>query len=119
MGSGGGFLAVPTLILLFGTGLPVAEGTSLLIFFPNSIVGTIVHARQGTADIRAGTVLNLGAAPGAVLGALVALVIDVTVLSVLFATFALFIAVREISRMYRRPSATTTERRSSSPDATQ
>ncbi|MEP9395559.1 sulfite exporter TauE/SafE family protein [Gordonia sp. VNK1] len=105
MGLGGGLLAVPALMLLFGTDLPTAEGTSLLMFFPNAIVGTIAHARQGTADLRLGTLLNIGALPGAVVGVLLALALDIKVLSVVFALFALAIAVREMYRMWREVSA--------------
>lgn len=100
MGLGGGLLAVPALMLLFGADLLTAEGTSLLMFFPNAVVGTIIHARQGTADLRLATVLNVGALPGAAVGALVALSLDANLLGILFATFALVIAVRELYRMY-------------------
>lgn len=100
MGLGGGLLAVPALMLIFGTDLQTAEGTSLLMFLPNAIVGTIVHARQGTADMRLGTVLNIGALPGAAIGALVALSLDLQVLGIVFAAFALAVAVRELYRMY-------------------
>ncbi|WFR71096.1 sulfite exporter TauE/SafE family protein [Prescottella defluvii] len=99
MGLGGGLLAVPALMLLFGTDLQTAEGTSLLMFFPNAIVGTIVHARQGTASIRLATVLNIGALPGAAIGALIALSLDLKVLGVVFAGFCLLVAARELHRM--------------------
>lgn len=106
MGLGGGLLAVPVLMVLFGTDLPTAEGTSLLMFFPNAVVGTVVHARQGTADKRLAAVLNLGALPGgAVLGgALLALTLDVHVLSIVFAVFALAVALRELFGMRRTRS---------------
>ncbi|MGC4935488.1 sulfite exporter TauE/SafE family protein [Gordonia sp. DT30] len=107
MGLGGGLLAVPALMLLFGTDLPTAEGTSLLMFFPNAIVGTITHARQGTADLRLGGILNLGALPGAIVGALVALALNVRVLGLVFAVFALAIAIREMFRMWREAQAST------------
>lgn len=100
MGLGGGLLAVPVLMLLFGADLVTAEGTSLLMFFPNALVGTVVHARQGTADVRLAIVLNIGALPGTVVGVLLALSMDMKILSIIFATFALTIAVRELYRMY-------------------
>lgn len=102
MGLGGGLLAVPVLMLLFGTDLPTAEGTSLLMFFPNAIVGTIVHARQGTANILVGARLNIGAFPGAAIGALVALALNADVLGLIFAAFALGVALRELHRMSRQ-----------------
>ncbi|GAA4811230.1 sulfite exporter TauE/SafE family protein [Tomitella cavernea] len=102
MGLGGGLLAVPVLMMLFGADLVTAEGTSLLMFFPNAVVGTVVHMRQGTADTRLATVLNVGALPGAVIGVLLALTMDMKVLSVVFAVFALVIAMRELYRMRGR-----------------
>ena len=70
MGLGGGLLAVPAMVLLFGVELHVAAGTSLLMFIPNSIVGSWVHIRQGTASARWGWLLGLTSAPGVVAGAL-------------------------------------------------
>jgi len=99
VGLGGGLLAVPVLVVLFGCDLHTAIGTSLLMFFPNSIVGWIMHARQGTASRRLSVTLNLGAAPGAIAGALLALVLNAHALSAVYAAFCLFVAVREIRRM--------------------
>ncbi|WOC11184.1 hypothetical protein MP11Mi_02510 [Gordonia sp. MP11Mi] len=99
MGLGGGLLAVPVLMLLFGADLPTAEGTSLLMFFPNAVVGTYGHMRQGTVDRRLATILNLGAFPGAAVGVLCALAVDADVLATIFAVFALVIALREIRRL--------------------
>jgi len=99
MGLGGGLLAVPALMLVFGADLTTAEGTSLLMFLPNAIVGTVVHARQGTTDLRLATLLNIGAVPGALIGVLVALALDLKVLGLVFAVFALAVAVREIYRI--------------------
>lgn len=101
MGLGGGLLAVPVMMVLFGADLHTAIGSSLLMFLPNSIVGWVMHARQGTASRRLSMTLNAGALPGAVLGALLALVLDSEVLSVVYASFCLFVAVRELVRMHR------------------
>ncbi|RZT84466.1 hypothetical protein EV383_1308 [Pseudonocardia sediminis] len=101
MGLGGGLLAVPALVLLFGVELHVAAGTSLLMFVPNSIVGGVVHLRQGTASSRWGWLLGLTAVPGVVVGALIGLALDAVVLGVVFGTFALAMAVREIVQLAR------------------
>jgi uncharacterized membrane protein YfcA len=102
MGLGGGLLAVPALVLLFGVELHVAAGTSLLMFIPNSIVGSVVHVRQGTASSRWGWLLGLTAAPGVVAGAVLGLALDAAVLGVVFGTFALLMAVREVVALVRR-----------------
>lgn len=102
VGLGGGLLAVPVLMVFFGVDLHTAIGTSLLMFFPNSIVGWIMHARQGTASPRLSVTLNVGGLFGAVAGASLALLLDSAVLSAVYAAFCLIVATRELVRMYRR-----------------
>ncbi|MFC5138896.1 sulfite exporter TauE/SafE family protein [Actinomycetospora rhizophila] len=102
MGLGGGLLAVPAMVLLFGVELHVAAGTSLLMFIPNSVVGSWVHVRQGTASARWGWLLGLASVPGVVVGALLGLALDTEVLGLVFGTFALLMAVREIVALARR-----------------
>ncbi|MEJ2868650.1 sulfite exporter TauE/SafE family protein [Actinomycetospora sp. OC33-EN08] len=102
MGLGGGLLAVPALVLLFGVDLQTAAGTSLFVFLPNCLVGGLSHHRQGTADIRIANLVGLAAAPGTVVGALLALALDSTVLGVVFGTFAAVMAVRETVLLVRR-----------------
>jgi uncharacterized membrane protein YfcA len=74
------------------------------MFVPNSIVGWIMHARQGTASPRLSLTLNLGALPGAIAGAMLALVLNAKALSATYAAFCLFVAIRELVRMYRARS---------------
>lgn len=42
-GIGGGFLAIPVLVLFFGTPQPIAAGTSLLIIAINSLISFLGH----------------------------------------------------------------------------
>lgn len=102
LGLGGGLLAVPALVVLFGVELHVAAGTSLLMFIPNSVVGSLVHVRQGTASARWGWLLGLSAAPGVSAGAVLGLALDTVVLGLIFGTFALLMAVREVVALVRR-----------------
>ncbi|MDL5156979.1 TSUP family transporter [Actinomycetospora termitidis] len=111
MGLGGGLLAVPALVLLFGVDLHTAAGTSLLVFLPNCLVGGLSHWRQGTADLRIANLVGLAAAPGAAAGALLALALGNVVLGVVFGTFAAVMALREIVQLVRR------QRRRPGPDA--
>lgn len=101
LGLGGGLLAVPALVLLFGTDLHTAAGTSLLMFVPNSIAGAVVHLRKGTASPRLSGWLSLGAIPGAMAGAAIALALDSVVLGVVFGTFALAMGIRETRQLVR------------------
>jgi uncharacterized protein len=101
MGLGGGSLTVPVLILLFGVGAHAAEGTSLLVMLPNSIVASAQHLRQRTALPALGSALARGAAPGALMGAAVGLVLPTIVLDWVFGLFVLSVAVQQARRMTR------------------
>jgi uncharacterized membrane protein YfcA len=102
MGLGGGLLTVPMLALLFGTSLHTAEGTSLIVMLPNSILGARAHIRQHTASVPVGLRLAAGAAPGAVIGAFVALALSARTLGLIFGAFVLLIAGRELLRGQRQ-----------------
>jgi uncharacterized membrane protein YfcA len=99
MGLGGGSLTVPVLILLFGVAAHTAEGTSLLVMLPNSIVASIQHLRQRTASPRLGGTLAFGAAPGAIAGASLGLALSATTLDWVFGLFVLFIAAQQLHRI--------------------
>jgi uncharacterized membrane protein YfcA len=70
IGSGGGFLLVPTLLLLDEHISPdVAAGISLAVVFFNATSGTIAYGRMGRVNFRAGTIFAIAAVPGAIIGA--------------------------------------------------
>ena len=50
VGIGGGFLLVPSLVLLFQLNMKKAVGTSLLIIFFNTIAGFLVYSHITTID---------------------------------------------------------------------
>src|SRR5215467_6886172 len=70
IGSGGGFLLVPTLLLLDEHISPdAAAGISLAVVFFNASSGSLAYARMGRVDFRAGTIFAAAAIPGAIAGA--------------------------------------------------
>ena len=101
MGLGGGLLAVPALVLLFGREQHVAEGTSLVIMLPNAIAGAVAHVRQGTASPRLGVIIGVGALVGSVVGVGIALHLATHVLEYAFGAFMVLVIVRE-SISFRR-----------------
>lgn len=71
IGSGGGFLLVPILLLLHpDLGTAAVTGISLAVVFFNAFSGSLAYARMGRIDFRSGIVFAIAALPGAVLGAL-------------------------------------------------
>lgn len=61
-GIGGGFLAIPVLVLFFGTPQSIAAGTSLLIISINSLIALIAHNRiWGEIDWHIPALMSLSA----------------------------------------------------------
>jgi uncharacterized membrane protein YfcA len=93
-GVGGGILLVPALVLGFGIGQRVAQGTSLLAIIPNAVIGAVIHHRQGDLEVGAAGRMSLGGVPGALVGAVLALWLPQRVLAGLFGLMLAAMAVR-------------------------
>jgi len=93
-GVGGGILMVPSLVLLFGVGQRVAQGTSLLAILPTAAFGAFVHRRHG--DLDDGAAFRMGAAgvPTSLVASAFALWLPQRVLAGLFAVLLVLMAYR-------------------------
>ncbi len=94
VGIGGGVVLVPLLVIAFGFGQHVAQGTSLAALIPTSIVGAATHQRNGNLDGRAGLAMGLAGMAGAIVGAVAAQHLDAKVLERLFGLLLLVAAYR-------------------------
>ncbi|MFN3707559.1 sulfite exporter TauE/SafE family protein [Microcella sp.] len=83
-GIGGGIIAVPVLIALFGMGDLLAKGTSLLAMIPAAVSGTIPNLRAGLVRLRDGLVVGVAAVAASGAGVSLAFIIPPSVSSVLF-----------------------------------
>ena len=101
MGVGGGILAVPAMLLLFGASQPVAQGTSLALILVTAPIGAFEHHRHGNVAIGLVGWLALGAALGAPLASVVALRLPQAVLAPAFAVFLVANAVHTWIRAAR------------------
>ena len=93
-GIGGGVIAVPALVAVFGVSDLIAKGTSLLVLVPTSIVGTVANARARLVDLPAGFVVGVAATIAAVPGVALALLIPPRLSSILFAVLLLLAAAQ-------------------------
>jgi hypothetical protein len=93
LGLGGGILIVP--ILTFGFDLPLREavGVSLVSVIVTSGASAGVYLERRIANLRLGMVLELFTAIGALIGGLVAFLLDERVLAGLFAALLVYVAV--------------------------
>jgi uncharacterized protein len=93
-GVGGGVLLVPLLIVGFGIGQRIAQGTSLLAVLPTAAFGALVHHRQGDVDLGAAGRMALAGAPLALVGGELALWLPQRVLAGLFGVALVILAAR-------------------------
>jgi len=104
-GIGGGVIAVPALVAVFGASDLIAKGTSLLVLIPTGLVGTIANLRGHLVDLRDGVVVGIAAVAASVPGVTLALLMTPQVSSILFAVLlvvaALQLAVKAV-RAQRR-----------------
>jgi uncharacterized membrane protein YfcA len=71
IGAGGGFVLVPTLLILYPDDPPeTITSISLAVVFFNALSGSLVYARQQRIDYKSGTIFSLATIPGTILGAL-------------------------------------------------
>jgi uncharacterized membrane protein YfcA len=96
LGSGGGVLVVPVLILLFGYEIKKAVGTSLATMIPTVFVGIIAHYLINSGNIKLLIALFVitGSVIGARFGAKLVKKINSKTLTKMFAVVLLFIGLK-------------------------
>jgi uncharacterized membrane protein YfcA len=102
-GIGGGVIAVPALVAVFGVSDLIAKGTSLLVLVPTSIVGTLANLRAKLVDLPAGLVVGATATIAAVPGVALALLIPPRLSSILFAALLVLAAIQLTVKALRAP----------------
>jgi hypothetical protein len=98
LGLGGGILLVPLLTLGFDLPLRDAIGVSLVAVIVTSGAAAGVYLERRVANLRLGMTLELFTAAGALVGGLVAFLLDERVLSALFTALLLYTAVSMVRR---------------------
>ncbi|HEV7948736.1 MAG TPA: sulfite exporter TauE/SafE family protein [Glaciihabitans sp.] len=93
-GIGGGIIAVPSLVAIFGMSDLIAKGTSLLVMIPTGITGTISNVRARLVNVGAGLVVGIAATLAAVPGVALALLLPPRVSAILFAALLLVAAIQ-------------------------
>ena len=115
LGLGGGLLIVP--LLTFGFQLPLREaiGVSLVCVIVTSGASASVFLERRVANLRLGMTLELFTAIGALVGGMIAFLLDERVLAGLFSVLMTYVAVT----MLRRRSASTSDGAEETPDVVQ
>ncbi|HET9435618.1 MAG TPA: sulfite exporter TauE/SafE family protein [Candidatus Limnocylindrales bacterium] len=92
LGLGGGVLLVPLLTLGFNLPVREAVGVSLVCVIVTSAASAAVFLDRGAANLRLGMVLELFTAVGALIGGLIAFLLDERLLAGLFAVLLVYTA---------------------------
>jgi len=93
LGLGGGVLLVPLLTLVFGLDLREAIGVSLISVIVTSSAAAGVYLERHVANLRLGMTLELFTAMGALVGGLIAFLVDERWLALLFAALLVYVAI--------------------------
>lgn len=96
LGIGGGIVVVPALVLLFGMTQKGAQGLSLAMIIPLSIIGAWQYWRYGHLQMTGSRPILLcaGAVAGALLGSMLADRLPAPILRRFFAVVMMIIAIR-------------------------
>lgn len=92
IGVGGGFLIVPTLVLVFCLPAQKAVGTSLMAITFTTLSATLAYAVQRRIDYKLGLWLDLLDIPGVMVGAYLTTLLTSRVLASLFGMFLIVVA---------------------------
>jgi len=110
LGVGGGVFVVPMLILVFSLDPVLARGTSLIMIIPVAVLATWRSRRSGNIEGRLAVVLGISGMAFAVLGARLAVILNVRVSAILFATFLAIVGVQLIVAGARKDAAQAREK---------
>jgi len=100
VGIGGGLVAIPVLMFIFGLTNPQSSAISLLVVVGTSGVGTFTFLRQRRIDIRTGAYFASLSVPSAFVGARLADILDAKILTIIFGTLMILVALRKIVSFY-------------------
>ena len=92
IGAGGGFLVVPLLLIFYNFSPQHAIGTSMAVVFLNTLSGTFSYIAQKKIDYELAVKFSVFAAPGVIIGALLAQDFSMVLFSLLFTSLLLIMA---------------------------
>jgi uncharacterized membrane protein YfcA len=102
-GIGGGVIAVPALMAIFGFSDLTARGTSLLVMVPSALAGTVTNWRGGLVGVGAASATGLAATAASLGGSALAFVVTPRLGNMMFAAVLAVSAIQLARRAARRP----------------
>lgn len=90
LGLGGGIIVIPVLTMLFHLPIQTAVGVSLVGVVATSTGAAIIHIRGGKADLKLGMLMELGTTLGAIIGAVIAGIVNPRLLYLLYSSLVAY-----------------------------
>src|SRR5665647_1282308 len=104
-GVGGGLIIVPVLTLWFGVDVRLAAGASIVSVIATSSGAAVAYLREGWANLRIATFLQLATVGGAIIGALVVSDVPTSALLLTLAVVLVLSAGAQLVRLAEEPGA--------------
>ena len=106
LGTSGGIVAVPVLVVAFGMRQQLAQGTALVMMLPNVALGAWNYIRRGDVDRKMGLALAAAAIPFSLAAAMLATRMHSAALRTTFAIFVLILGAFMAWRRSQKPETT-------------
>ena len=101
-GIGGGIIAIPALMVVFGIGDLEAKGVSLLAMAPAALSGSYSHLKHQLAPLRDGVWIAMAALLATPVGSLGAFILPGAIANIVFGAFGLAIALTLVVQSVRQ-----------------
>jgi uncharacterized membrane protein YfcA len=102
LGIGGGVIAVPVFMSVFGIAPLLAKGTSLLAMVPTAISGTIPNLKAGLVTLKDGVIVGIAAVAASFGGVAVAFILPEQLSAQLFGVLLLGVAIQSALRAVKK-----------------
>ena len=96
IGMGGGTILIFLLSNVMNVNQHIAQATNLIFFIPTSIVAIIVNMKNKNIDIKLASLVSFFGILGAIIGANIAIYMEVKIIKKWFGIFLAIIAINEI-----------------------
>lgn len=100
-GMGGGTILIFLLTIVLGIEQHIAQAANLIFFIPTSIIAIIVNLKNKNINYKLGIFISTFGILGAIIGANIAIYINVKILRKYFGIFLTIILAHEIYSIYK------------------
>lgn len=108
-GMGGGTILIFLLSFMLGIEQHIAQATNLIFFIPTSIVAIMVNFKNKNIEVKQAIIISIFGVLGAIIGANIAIYMDVKMLKKGFGIFLIVVTINEIYsiiKLYKKDKIT-------------